>query len=357
MNLYPVVFIASDVRSIHFTSGITACTARMKVTPYINQLPETVLRRILLDNVRTDDLLRYTSACARVCPEWWAIVKDTPAYALAIPQSKLKLEDLIDGGTRPRWLEDPSREPEPWETPLITMLHVKTVPQLQELCRTNKLTVGGNKREICERLAPLFHDKRAQVLKTVSAALQDRQLNLKISKDVGDEGAVALNASLHAMVQIPFTKCQLFGMTGRGMISLAPALQLPCWALRELVILNSSLDDIGAVALAKALPRTLHGLRIDSNFGDDGWMELAGVLPSLPVLEVLEVTNSGSMWGSMGLESAKALAAAVPQCPKLRSLELPRTYLSVPARAVLRGVAAAARLEHFYVEESEDEWW
>ena len=323
----------------------------MEVTPHINKLPEAVLRRILFDNVRTDDLLRYTSACAKVCPEWWAIVKDTPAYALALTRNaQKKLFDVINDVLR--WGRFASFKPLPWGTPLITQMHVMTVPQLQELCRRNLLTVGGNKREICERLVPLFHDKRAQVLKTVSAALQDRQLNLEISKDVGDEGAAVLNASLHAMVQIPFTKCQLFGLTGRGMTSLAPALQLPSWALRDLVVEDASLDVVKA--LVNALPRTLRRLHFDyANFGTDGWVEVASVLPSLPVLEALEVTNSGSM----GLESAKALAAAVPQCPKLRSLEFSlTTYLERPGKAVLSAAAAAARLEYFYAEESDDEW-
>ena len=62
-------------------------------TPHISKLPEIILRRILL-TPRTENLLRYTSACARVCPEWRAIVMGSAAYALALPSRKLFLEDV-----------------------------------------------------------------------------------------------------------------------------------------------------------------------------------------------------------------------------------------------------------------------
>ena len=47
--------------------------------PDISALPEPALRGILLTAVRTDDLLRYVAACARVCGEWRRVVADSAA--------------------------------------------------------------------------------------------------------------------------------------------------------------------------------------------------------------------------------------------------------------------------------------
>ena len=47
--------------------------------PHINDLPEPALRRILLTAVRTDSLLRFVAACARVCAEWWRVVGGSAA--------------------------------------------------------------------------------------------------------------------------------------------------------------------------------------------------------------------------------------------------------------------------------------
>eukprot|EP01045_Picozoa_sp_COSAG04_P058039 COSAG04_NODE_27999_length_278_cov_0.871508_1_plen_40_part_10 len=39
----------------------------MALQPHINDLPEPALRGILLTSVQAENLLRYLSACARVC--------------------------------------------------------------------------------------------------------------------------------------------------------------------------------------------------------------------------------------------------------------------------------------------------
>ena len=49
--------------------------------PHINDLPEPALRGILLTSVQADNLLRYLSACARVCCEWRRVVVESRAYA------------------------------------------------------------------------------------------------------------------------------------------------------------------------------------------------------------------------------------------------------------------------------------
>ena len=49
--------------------------------PHINDLPEPALRGILLTSVQAENLLRYLSACARVCCEWRRVVVESRAYA------------------------------------------------------------------------------------------------------------------------------------------------------------------------------------------------------------------------------------------------------------------------------------
>ena len=49
----------------------------------IGDLPESVLRRILVDSTTHSNVVRWASACAQVCPEWRRILWPTAAYSAA----------------------------------------------------------------------------------------------------------------------------------------------------------------------------------------------------------------------------------------------------------------------------------
>ena len=61
-------------------------------------------------------------------------------------------------------------------------------------------------------------------------------------------------------------------------------------------------------------------------------MALAGALPSLPVLDLLYFDSCSGM----GPDGAAALAAALPQCPRLRRLWVQACGLPFQAQAALR---------------------
>ena len=50
----------------------------------VADLPEPLIRRVLLHSTGHDDLLRHVSACARVCADWRCIVGGSPAYGIHI---------------------------------------------------------------------------------------------------------------------------------------------------------------------------------------------------------------------------------------------------------------------------------
>ena len=46
----------------------------------ITDLKPRTLRHILLTATTHDNLLRFVATCARVCPEWWRVVRASEAY-------------------------------------------------------------------------------------------------------------------------------------------------------------------------------------------------------------------------------------------------------------------------------------
>eukprot|EP01045_Picozoa_sp_COSAG04_P028703 COSAG04_NODE_4529_length_2032_cov_3.078634_3_plen_301_part_00 len=275
--------------------------------PHINDLPEPALRRILLTAVRTDSLLRFVAACARVCAEWWRVVGGSAAYGRGLPT---------------------------------------------------------------ERTVVLPHGERGRVLKALSGALVKGGDTLDLLRiGIGDSGAAVLAAGLQAMPQIRFTTVDLDSndVTAAGLASFAPVLRRP-WGdggLEELDMrFNPGLGDAGVATLAKALPPSLEVLSIrDTGCGDDGlvalaaalpalahlrfldccdnlaatargWVALARVLPSLPSLEMLWLSGSTGVRS----EGVAALAAAVPDCPRLREIDAGNCSLAEGDKTKLRAL-------------------
>ena len=141
---------------------------------------------------------------------------------------------------------------------------------------------------------------------------------------------------------------------------LAPILQRP-WGpgLIELDVGDSPLGDAGIATLAKVLPSTLQELRFSSTgCGDEGYVAMAAAFRALTSLKILQCSWNGAGpggWtalaaalppsltellaygsGSMGLEGAKSLAAAVPRLLLLEDLLV--GVASEEAKAVLQAV-------------------
>eukprot|EP01045_Picozoa_sp_COSAG04_P007891 COSAG04_NODE_423_length_14604_cov_8.047777_8_plen_285_part_00 len=267
--------------------------------PHISALPEPALRGILLTAVRTDNLLRYVAACARVCAEWRRVVAGSAAYGRRL---------LRDMAERARVLK------------AIT----KALEAEGSELKLARVTIG---------------DAGAAALGAAVMALPTiRFTALQLE---GNELTAAGLASLAPA---------LLRHWGAG-------------GLRGLYVGGNPLGDAGVVALAEALPPTLGKLFLqDTGCGDDGlvalaaalpaltrlwflqctynpaatargWVALAGALPSLPALETL----SASGCTGMGSEGAAALAAVVPRCPRLRNV-----FVMLPS-------ALAARTEPGFV--------
>eukprot|EP01045_Picozoa_sp_COSAG04_P023857 COSAG04_NODE_2901_length_3403_cov_2.324455_2_plen_315_part_00 len=282
----------------------------------IGDLPEPALRRILLGH--SDSLLRFVAACARVCAEWWRVVRGSAAYGLALPRERREDAAYAEGDD----------------------------------------------------------DERARVLKAIVRAL-DGQVELNLCRQrIGDAGAAALGAELQAMPRVLWRDLDLDGndLTAAGIISLVPALRRP-WGsgLTFLRVADNPLGDAGVAALAKALPPTLEQLDVDTTgCGDDGlvalaaalpaltrlqtldcarnpdagargWVALAGALPSMPAFKQLFATSCTGM----GSEGAAALVAAVPQCSRLCCLIVQLCGLGAEAETALSALGHdAARSQH-----------
>lgn len=253
--------------------------------------------------------LKLISVCARVCPQWWHIVRRSAAYGAGLPTHQLP--DRFN------------RHEEP-------------------------VAVG--------------RDERNRVLREIDRAMGRREVTLFDAK-LGEEGGRALGAALQASsTPLAFATLWISGcdLTATGFAPIAAAVARGFanyppmdyhWARTVqpetgLVFLrlgeNPGLGNAGLRALAGVLPATLICLYVDDTgcgeagmmalaaslpplkrlrdldcsqnpaVGEAGWASFASVLPELPSLrEVRARDNPG-----MGSAGALALAAALPRCDR-----------------------------------------
>ena len=342
--------------------------ARASIAPVsITDLPEPALRRILLGAAH-DNLLRHVSACARVCAEWRRIAMGSVAYGLGLPRKRdeyLEREDRDNEEERQRW---------------AAAGHGEWLPR------------GYVCGDVYRPHYRPGDDDRARVLRLIEGKLRPSSAPGTIvfldeqDGGIGDEGAAVLAAALLSMPRIRFTGLKLTDsdLSSVGVDALVPALRRP-WGfsssqlvghvgMKELWVGGGSetggggdeftgIGDAGVTALAKVLPPTLEDLDFAYAGCSDvgflamvaalpalsrltvlwchcnprvtarGWTAVFRTLPSLPALERLFASGS-----SMGLEGARALTAAIPECPRLRELCVDANDLPPEAQDALDAV-------------------
>lgn len=334
----------------------------------VGDLPAPALRHILLA-VQSDNLLRHVSICARVCAEWRRVVGGSVAYGLGLPRKRdeyLEREDRDNEEERQRW---------------AAAGHGEWLPR------------GYVCGDVYRPHYRPGDDDRARVLRLIEGKLRPSSAPGTIvfldeqDGGIGDEGAAVLAAALLSMPRIRFTGLKLTDsdLSSVGVDALVPALRRP-WGfsssqlvggyvgMKELWVGGGSetggggdeftgIGDAGVTALAKVLPPTLEDLDFAYAGCSDvgflamvaalpalsrltvlwchcnprvtarGWTAVFRTLPSLPALERLFASGS-----SMGLEGARALTAAIPECPRLRELCVDANDLPPEAQDALDAV-------------------
>ena len=216
--------------------------------PHINDLPEPALRGILLTSVQAENLLRYLSACARVCCEWRRVVVESRAYARGLGRGSRRsriLKDVakaVDTG-----LHLPRRQV--GDTGAATLAAaLQAMPRI----RFEHLNLDRNK------LGPPALVSLAPALKLPWGKRGLRRLIVSDNRELGDAGVATLAAALPR-------------------------------SLEQLSLRETGCGDDGFAALAAALPslQRLRALDCNGNIaGVRGWSALASALPSLPLEEL-----------------------------------------------------------------------
>lgn len=132
----------------------------------IADLPAHLLTAILLSATDHDDLLRHVGLCALVCPQWWEIVRISPAYGAELPR------------TRPEWPYDP----DPERTRIL-----KTISKALQVAREGRPELPND---------PPGWGKPPGTL-NISAATT--RLKHHASPLIGEAGCLALGAALQAL--------------------------------------------------------------------------------------------------------------------------------------------------------------
>jgi len=271
----------------------------MVVPPPLTQLPDRLLRHILQGGTLHADLLRWVSLCARVCREWWYILRATAVYGRGLPPAAKPATAFADSSRNFRVPADLRAalllaEGMPWES------------------RDDILRVIS--RELRRSRAADARD-----------GVSDSGLRLDFSNaanpvaKLGTEGCRVLGAALQAcdvMVDdvniahcniVPATLPLIFG-TG---------LELTKLNLQG----NDGLGDAGLVVLADLLPQSVTCLSFKSTrCGSVGMIAMSKALPKLVHLQFLDCSHTGPS-GSLPVSHAalECLGRALPRLPELRA--------------------------------------
>ena len=261
-------------------------------------LPEAVVRHILLGATHHYDLVRHVSVCARVCSEWWLIARGECTYGAG-------------------WGTDAAGRKK----------------------RARVLRGVSYRLEEAGRNGVQYYMEDDPEQKVVDI-LPSHCLNLT-SFEIGDEGARILGAALQAMA--PASISRLFmernRLTPAGLAHILEAMKRG-GAVEGLLHLNLCdnplLGDEALLMLAQVLPALdkLESLGLtDTGMGSDGMVALCAALPTLPCLDRLDC-NSNPAVGEVGWA---ALGGALPRMPKLDDL-----YANSNAGMGCAGVSALA---------------
>ena len=280
------------------------------MAPGIGDLPAQALAHVLLTVTAHDDLLRHVSLCARVHPEWRRAVLDSAAYGRSIGHARHRALRAISrvlrspDGVLQCYLGDcdagalalaaalkARRAPLPWRAVDLSG---------RALSARGMAAILAGLRRGCS-----FDNRGLE------------RLDVSYNYALGDEGASALAAALPYLPELTELNVSSCVCRDSGMAALVAALSSTC--IRRLECCNNAIGAKGWAALGAGLGRLSHlthlNASLNDGMGNAGAKSLAAGLPQAPVLEELVVNEC-----EIGDVGAAALAEAVPRCARLKVL-------------------------------------
>eukprot|EP01043_Picozoa_sp_COSAG02_P037168 COSAG02_NODE_2770_length_8061_cov_7.055639_11_plen_344_part_00 len=253
-------------------------------------LPSRLLQRILSDATCHEDLLLFTSACARVCRDFWHAVRDGVAYGVGLLSHR---RALVPAG----YYQD------------------GTVAIEDERARVL--------REIVDAMLYVREGREEDPI-VDQPAICPGELELSNSL-IGEAGCQVLGAALHAMPSsLALTDIYLDGceMTARGFSSVAAAMRrgFAGEGLTRLHLYNNlDLGDTGMITLSQFLPPMLMHLGLsNTGCGDAGLLALAAALPRLTQLREMNLSNNDAVKQA----AWEAFARVLPRLSSIRHLNV-----------------------------------
>eukprot|EP01043_Picozoa_sp_COSAG02_P038938 COSAG02_NODE_3040_length_7491_cov_7.889205_4_plen_343_part_00 len=253
-------------------------------------MPSHLLRRILSDATCHEDLLFFTSTCARVSRDFWQAVRGNVAYGVQLL---------------------------PYRRALVPAAYYQDGLRACENERARVL------REIVDAL---FYAREGREDDPIvdQPAIDPGELDLSNSL-LGEEGGCVLGAALQAMpTPLALTDMYLDGceLTPTGLSSVAAAM-CQGFAGEGLIRLhlynNPALGDSGMIALSQSLPPTLVHLGLsNTGCGDDGLLAMADALPGLTQLRELNLSNNEAV----KQKAWETFARVLPQLSSIRHLNV-----------------------------------
>ena len=297
--------------SARFGSAAWAGGVRLPhMAKMFSDLPVHLQARVLLTDADQENLLRHVSTCARVCKEWWHVVRESAPYGHAVK----------DRPQRARVMLALSRALQ--EAELTGGDLTLSYEHIDETCAC-VLAPALRARPALTEISMIRCSLTAASMSTLAEGIWRlsglRSLDIHDNADLGDAGIAALAAR-----RLPSTLQDLaIAQTGcgdAGMVALAAALPPAIRLLNfdQPTRGTNDVRDTGWVALGKALHRlpSFTSLR-PIGMGNVGLIDMA---PSLPgaALRVLDLSNNPDI-GDTGL---RALLAVLPRCYTLTHLLL-----------------------------------
>ncbi len=266
------------------------CPVSVNAAHPLLSMPSHLLRRILSDATCHEDLLFFTSTCARVCRDFWQVVRGSVAYGVQLL---------------------------PYQRALVPAAYYQDGLRACEDERARVL------REIVDAMLYAREGREDDPI-VDQPAICPGELDLSNSL-LGEEGARVLGVALQAMpTPLALTDMYLDGceITGTGLSSVAAAMcqGFAGEGLTRLHLYNNpDIGDSGMITLSQSLPPTLVHLGLsNTGCGDDGLLAMVDALPGLTQLRELNLANNKAA----KQDAWKAFAGVLPQLSTIRHLNV-----------------------------------
>eukprot|EP01043_Picozoa_sp_COSAG02_P004729 COSAG02_NODE_125_length_34972_cov_101.069997_9_plen_362_part_00 len=280
-------------------------------------LPEPVLHAVLLSATTHHNLIRHASCCARVCASWRQVVVEHAGAAYG-----------------QRALADPAN---------YQQHTLRLVSEALNACKRG----GGTRFSLYNvPVGDDAGDALALALARLPAPLEAVFLtNTKLTAP----GLAPITIALRNRLQRLHTLRVNGNVLGSaGVVALSRCV-LPGSQLRKLYVGSTHCSDEGMVALAAVLPRTqieLLDCYDNPAIGTPGWKALGAAMPKLPHLKSISLTGCSGM----GCKGVAALAHGLQDAPILDTLVLMSCSIGDDGlRSLVAIVSACTALQHLNV--------